>query len=43
MNISHFLEFPWIFDFEVILKLFPEQIQNSGLNPASIPCENLAY
>ena len=32
---SHFLEFE--VEFEVILKLFPEQIQNSGLNPVGIP------
>ena len=30
-NIPHFLSFPWIFEFKVILKLFPEQIQNSGI------------
>ena len=32
-----------MFGFEVILNFFLEQIQNSGLNPVNIPCENLAY
>ena len=31
-----------MYEFEVILKLSPEHIQNSGLNPVNIPCENLA-
>ena len=38
-----FQRFLWIFEFKVILKLFPEQMQSSGLNPVNIPCENLAY
>ena len=46
MHFEHIFFFrvcPWIFEFKVILKLFPEQIQNSGLNPVKMPYENLAY
>ena len=32
-----------IFQFKVILNLFPEQIQKCGLNSVNILCENLAY
>ena len=38
-----YLSFPGYLNLKVILKLFPEQIQKSGLNPVNIPCENLAY
>ena len=30
-NIYYSLEFPWIFEFKVILRFFPELIQNSGI------------
>ena len=32
-----------MFGFEVISKVFLEQIQSSGLNPVNIPCENMAH
>ena len=45
-----YLVFPWKFESTVILKLFPEQIQDSGIfrtgdikNLVNTPCENLAY
>ena len=31
LNISFFKSFPWIFELKAILKLFAEQIQNSGI------------
>ena len=31
LQTSYFLEFPWIFQFKVILRLLPEQTQNSGI------------